>query len=256
MSFGVKIAFEKSRAPWLLLLGPVLVLGSLAWLASGARPEAPPAGPWQPQVADRPAGVERVDFEAKVAGARVRVAAVAQMPPGRLVDGGSMASHDNARLETDTEGTLARVRLRGETKRVVFLPRSRERWDLRLPAELPLRLRVAGAGVGGDLDLAAGTVEGLQMDGLFIGVAARLPAPRQQTEIRMKGVFNSLELAVPEGVPVRVHGAGLPFNAVDRGVRGSEGRPGYDVRVEGIFSAVDVRRDRPPAEAPPAPPAG
>jgi hypothetical protein len=72
----------------------------------------------------------------------------------------------------------------------------------------------------------------------------------------MKGVFNSLELAVPEGVPVRVHGAGLPFNAVDRGVRGSEGRPGYDVRVEGIFSAVDVRRDRPPAEAPPAPPAG
>ena len=35
MSAGVRIAFEKTRAPWLLLIGPVLVLGSLAWVASG-----------------------------------------------------------------------------------------------------------------------------------------------------------------------------------------------------------------------------
>jgi hypothetical protein len=142
----------------------------------------------------------------------------------------------------------------------VFLPRRKERWDLRLPAELPLRVRVAGAGVGGDLDLTAGTFEGLQTDGVFIGVDARLPAPREETEIRMNGVFNSLKLVVPEGTPVRVHGAGLPFNAVNRGVRGIEGRPGYDVHVQGIFSAVEVRTDRsispdpPPLPASPAPP--
>jgi hypothetical protein len=135
--------------------------------------------------------------------------------------------------------------------------------------------------VGVDLDLTAGTVEGVRTDGIFIGVEARLPAPRQETELRMKGVFNSLELVVPEGTPVRVRGAGLPFNIVDRGTRGIEGRPGYDVQVEGIFSAVEVRTDRsispdppplpspspaaagaspspperPPAEAPPVPPA-
>ena len=251
MSAGIRIAFEKTRPRWLVLAGPLLILGGLAWLASGARPEAP-AGPMEPQVADRPEGVERVDLEAKLAGARLRVTAVTQMPPGRLVDGGSIASHDNARLEVDTEGTLARVRLQGEKNRVVFLPRSRERWDLRLPAELPLRLRIAGAGVGGDLDFTAGTFEGLQTEGVFIGVDARLPAPRQETEIRMNGVFNSLSLVVPDGIRVRVHGAGLPFNAVDRGVRGLEGRPGYDVRVQGIFSAVEVRTDRAiPAEPPP-----
>ena len=282
MSAGIRIAFEKSRARWLVLAGPVLILGGLAWLASGARPEAP-AGPWEPEVVDRPEGVQRVHLETKLAGARLRVAVVTQMPPGHLVDGGSIASHASARLEADTEGTLARVRLQGgERHGVVFLPRRKERWDLRLPAELPLRLRVAGAGVGGDLDLTAGTFEGLQTDGVFIGVSARLPAPRQETEIRMKGVFNSLDLVVPEGTPVRVHGAGLPFNAVDRGVRGTEGRPAYDVHVQGIFSAVEVRTDRtispdppplpagspapvapapspaperPPAEAPPAPPA-
>ena len=96
----------------------------------------------------------------------------------------------------------------------------------------------------------------------------------------MNGVFQSLNLVVPEGTPVRVHGPGLPFNARSRGVRGLEGRPGYDVKVHGIFHAVEVRTDRtispeppplpaspspgaapapslaperPPAEAPPAP---
>jgi hypothetical protein len=265
MSAGIRIAFEKTRARWLVLFGPVLILGGLAWVASGARPE-PPTGPMQPEVADRPAGVERVELDAKLAAARLRVAAVTDMSPGRLVDGGSVAKHEKTHLETETEGTLARVRLEGGQHGAVFLPRARQRWDLRVPAELPVRVRVAGAGVGADLDLIAGTFEGLQTEGVFIGVDARLPAPRQDTEIRMNGVFNSLELVVPEGTPVRVHGPGLPFNAVNRGTRGAEGRPGYDVHVQGIFSAVEVRADRsispdppplpaspPPGAAPPSP---
>jgi hypothetical protein len=275
MSAGIRIAFDRTRARWLVLAGPAIILGGLAWLASGARPEAP-AGPWQPEGADRPAGVERVELDTKLVGARLRVTTVPDLPPGRLVDGGSIAGHDTTRLEADADGTLARVHLSaGERHGIVFLPRAKERWDLRLPAELPLRLRIRGAGVGGTLDLTAGAFEGAQTDGVFIGVDARLPAPRQPTEIRMNGVFNSLTLVVPEGIPVRVHGAGLPVNAVDRGVKGVEGRPGYDVRVQGLFSAVDVRTDRsispepppavasPPAAAPsirppaeaPAPPA-
>jgi len=71
----------------------------------------------------------------------------------------------------------------------------------------------------------------------------------------MNGVFNSLTLTVPEGTPVRVHGPGLPFNAVDRGVRGAQGRPGYDVSVQGVFSAVDVITDRTISPEPPAAPA-
>jgi hypothetical protein len=275
MSWGIRIAFEKSRAPWLVLGGPALVLGGLAWVASGARPAAP-AGPMQTETVDRPAGVDRLDLETKLFAARVRVAA-APLAPGRLVDGGSIARHKSTRFETESEGGVARVRLDGGGPHgVVFLPRAKERWDLKLPSELPIRLRVAGAGVGGDVDLTAATLEGLQTDGVFIGVDARLPAPRQETEIRMKGVFNSLELVVPEGTPVRVHGAGFPLNLVDRGTRGTAGRPGYDVHVEGVFSAVDVRTDaaispepppvparpspapasRPPAEAPPSPPVG
>jgi hypothetical protein len=272
MSAGVKIAFEKSRAPWLLMLGPALVLGSLAWLASGNRPQAP-AGPWEAAVVSRPEGTERVDVETALAGARIRLASATDLPAGRLVDGRSVGRSERTRLDARTENGVAEVRLDGGRRHVVFLPRPRERWELRLPAELPLSLRIKGAGIAGDLDLTAASSARFQTDGVFMRVDARLPAPREETEIRMNGVFNSLTLSVPEGTPVRVHGPGLPFNAVDRGVRGAERRPGYDVNVQGIFSAVEVRVDRsispepppapatpvapaspPPAEAPPAPP--
>jgi hypothetical protein len=264
MAAGIRIAFDRTRARWLVLAGPALILGGLAWLASGARPE-PPAGPWQPEAASRPEGVERVDLDAKLVGARLRVTTTRDLPPGRLVDGGSIAGHDTTRLETDTDGSVARVHLNaGEKHGIVFLPRAKERWDLRLPAELPLHVLVRGAGIGGTLDLTSGTLDGLQIRDVFISVDARLPAPRVDTEIKMNCVFSSLKLTVPEGIPVRVHGAGLPFNAVDRGVKGVEGRPGYDVQLEGIFSAVDVRTDRAispdppplPASPPPVAPSG
>jgi hypothetical protein len=258
MSAGVKIAFEKSRAPWLLLLGPALVLGSLAWLASGQRPEGP-VGPWEEASLERPEGTRQVALEARLAGTRLRVVAADDLPADRLVVGRSVGRSESTRFDAHARDGVAEVRLDGGRKNVVFLPRPRQRWDLRVPAGLPLRLDVKGAGVGGDFDLTAGSLDGLRSQGVFIGVGARLPAPRRDTDVRMAGVFNSLTLTVPEGTPVRVEGAGLPFNAVDRGVPGTDGRPGYNVRLEGIFSAVEVRTDRSIPREPPAlsePPAG
>jgi hypothetical protein len=196
-----------------------------------------------------------VHLEAGLAGARLRVSTTTDLPADRLVDGRSVGRSERTRLDVRTENGVAEVRLDGGKPHVVFLPRARERWELRLPAELPLSLRIRGAGIGGELDLTAASSARFQTDGVFIGVAARLPAPREQTEIRMNGVFNSLTLSVPEGTPVRVHGPGLPFNAVDRGVRGAEGRPGYDVNVQGVFSAVEVQVDRAIAPEPPPAPA-
>ncbi|HEX9187430.1 MAG TPA: hypothetical protein VGB87_10180 [Vicinamibacteria bacterium] len=255
---GLKIAVEKSPFPWLMLLGPVIVLGSLAWLASGRRPEAP-VGPWEPASIAREAGTERLDFEAALAGARLHLAAADDVPAGRLVDGRTITREGETRLDSEMDGGSARVRIRGGKRNVVFLPRPQRRFDLRVPAGLPLAVRVKGAGVSGDLDLTRAPFEGSQSEGVFIGLDLRLPAPRRDTEIKMSGVFNSLTIAVPEGTPVRVHGPGLPFNAVDRGVKGEEGRPGYDVNVQGMFSAVEIRTDRgispepPPAEATPPP---
>ncbi len=286
MSAGIKIAFEKSRAPWLLLLGPALVLGSLAWLASGNRPQAP-AGPWERGVP----GPARGNDRRRARGVPRGLPPAPAPPPTDLprVGWSTVARWAARRRRASTCGRrtgVAQVRLDGGKRTgSSFVPRARERWELRLPAELPLDVRIKGAGVGGELDLTAGSKVALRTEGVFIGVAARLPAPREETEIRMNGVFNSLTLSVPEGTPVRVHGPGLPFNAVDRGVRGAEGRPGYDVSVQGDLQrgrrdhrphdlARASRRSRgpsvspvapappvsstpaspPPAEAPPAPP--
>jgi hypothetical protein len=263
MSAGVRIAFEKSRAAWLVLLGPAIVLSGLGWLASGARPDLP-AGPWEPEAVSRPRDVESLELVANLVGARLRVETAATVPADRLVDGRSLRRHEDAGLDARIDGKAARVLLEGGTRHgALFVPRPRQHWDLRLPMDLPVGVLVKGVGVGGIYDLTAGPFRGARSDGVFLGVEARLPAPRRDTEIRMSGVFNSLSLVVPRGTPVRVHGPGLPLNAVDRGVRGAPGRPGYDVQVQGIFSAVDVRTDPginpepppepapPPAEAPP-----
>jgi len=252
-SLGVHIAFEKSRAPWLVLLGPVFVLGGLVWLASGARPSLP-EGPWQVEVATRPAGVESVEFTANLAAARLHLATANDVPAGRLVDGRALHGKGGVRLVVETDGSLARVRLEGgEHRGIVFLPRPRDFWDLRLPRELPVSVHVRGAGVGARLDLTAADFRGARAEGVFIGLDARLPAPRRDTEITIDGVFNSVTLHVPEGTPVRVHGQGLPFNAIDHGISGVPGRPGYDIRVKGIFSAVEALVDPGISPAPPEP---
>src|SRR5512139_3351340 len=75
MSAGIRVAFEKSRPRWVVLAGPALILGGLAWVANGARPE-PPAGPMRPEIAERPEAVQSVELEVKLAATRVRVAAV------------------------------------------------------------------------------------------------------------------------------------------------------------------------------------
>ncbi len=257
MSAGVRIAFEKTRAPWLLLIGPVLVLGSLAWVASGSRIDAA-MGPWVPQRSERPEGTASVELAADLFGTRLQVESADALSLATLVEGRSLSADAQARIAVEKSGDTARVRLRGAHPRVFFLPGRKQRWELRVPAELPLRLRVSGVMVRSQLDLSRGSFGGGRLEGVFLATSLRLPAPSAPQRIKVSGVFNSLTLTVPVGTPVRVHGPGLPFNAVDRGSPGDPGRPGYDVNVEGIFTAVDVLTEpaakaRPSAEAAPRP---
>lgn len=267
MSAGIKIAFEKSRAPWLLLLGPLLVLGSLAWVASGSRPE-PAVGPWKQETQARPPGAKSVLLRGRLAGARLHLA-TAELDPALIVEARSAGSTENARLETHADGEQALVKMQGGWRKgFVVLPGRREQWDLRLPASLPVSLDLNGAALRTTADLSSGRLTDGRLDGVFMGLDLRLPAPDKPVELELGGVFNALTLSVPAGVPVRVHGAGLPFNAIDRGVPGAAGAPGYDVRVKGIFTAVSVETrasseaapggaagGRPKPEAEPTPPA-
>lgn len=247
MSAGLKLAFERSRVPWLLLLGPALVLGSLTWVASGVQPDLP-VGPWQAETQARPAGVTRLRLTTNLAGSRLQVTA-GDLDPALLVEARSVARPENARLEVSEQDGVGRVQLKGGWRKGVALPR-KQRWDLLLPAGVPVALDLRGAGVRSSVDLSRAPVEDGRVDGVFLGTELRLPAPERTVKLVLNGVFNSLHLTVPRGVPVRVEGAGFPFNAVERGIKGSDGAPGYELKVSGIFSAVTVTAEDAPAAAP------
>jgi hypothetical protein len=254
MSAGVKIAFEKTRVPWLLLLSPVLVLGSMAWVASGARADVA-AGPWTEDSVPRPEGVSRLTVDAHLSGTRL-AARADSIDPSSLLET-RWTSRDGRggapRTEVSVKDGLATATLRGGWRRgPVILPGQRQRWELRLPRELPVDLAVHGAMVRSKLDLSRGDPRKLTFRGAFLASGLELPAPAEATTIRLNGVFNLLEVSVPEGTPVRVGGAGLPFNLVTRRLEGAPGRPGYQIRVDGIFTIVTLKArpapSRPEAE--------
>jgi hypothetical protein len=264
MAAGLRMTVDRTRAPWLQLLAPALVLGALAWLATSQDPIVP-VRDWKPVSLPRPAGVDSIRLEGHLLGSRL-AATSSTLPAEVLADGRMASRRGTARLQAPVDGATATVRVEGPRRGGPFLwmPGSSDNWDLKLPQSMPLTVKLDGAMSHVALDLRTGRLDGCAVDGVFMGTTLHLPKPARDTELRIRGVFNAVTLSVPEGTPVRVHGPGLPFNLVDRGVPGSG--PGYDVQVGGVFTAATVEThpsdpsgeasaaSRPPAEAtPPAP---
>jgi len=234
MSAGITIAFEKTRAPWLVLFGPAIVFAGLAWVASGARPDVP-LGPWKSEgPLLRPEGTERAKLDFELFGSRLTVEA-REIEHGTLADARSIERWANTRLEVDRQGGTARLRL--------------------VASGLPLSIELHGAMARSQFDLARGRIEGGTIDGAFLATELTLPAPAEQVRLVQKGAFNALRLIVPEGTPVNVHGAGFPFNLGKRRVAGAPGRAGYEIQLDGAFSAISIetRPEHPKPEAEPAP---
>jgi hypothetical protein len=263
MSAGVKIAFEKTRAPWLVLLGPAIVLGGLAWVATGAQADVP-AGAWKSEgPLPRPEGARRVTLDLALLASRLQVQA-RELESGTLADARSIERQARASLAVKREDDTARIRLEAGTRGgpVAILPGRRQRWELGVPTDLPLDLALSGAMVRSSFDLTRGRFEGGSVNGVFLITRLTLPAVSEPVKLRLSGVFNVLRLNVPDGTPVRVHGTGFPFNLIKRRLVGEAGRVGYEIQLDGVFSAVAVDRrraapaeafpgEKPPAEAPP-----
>jgi hypothetical protein len=205
-----------------------------------------------------------VKLDLKLVASRLSVSA-RELPGGALADARSIERGGKATLAVRREDDTAHIRLdTGGSSGVVILPGRRQRWDLGVPTDLPLEFGVEGAFARSRFELAeAQRFAGGRVNGAFLATQLVLPPVSEPVKVRLNGAFSVLRLSVPAGTPVKVSGTGFPFNLVKRRLVGDPGQPGYEVQLDGVFSAVavDTRRpprtreapaEKPPAEAPPA----
>ncbi len=238
IALGIRLVFERTRLPWLVLLAPALVLGTMAWVAVGGTGGLRPTGVTEPVQVERTAGASRWVLEAEMAHGELDLAGRV-LDPSLLLEGEATATGSPARLRLAGGGTSPRVILEGGRRYRAFrLGNPWSRWRLDLAEDLPVALDLRLALTSGRLDLAGVPVASLDLEGALNDLDLRLGRPDQDVSIWIEGALSSLRLEVPAGVPVRsdVDGA---FNMV-RGERGGEG-PGYRIRVDGAFNRVDVR---------------
>lgn len=236
---GLRLMFQSSRAPILVLLSPLVILSTLAFVAAT---DVTASGETSPVRAARPEGVTRWSLEGGLAFAGAEVG-VGALPEHSLLEG-EFTGGTARELRVRTAGDVARIRFPGRSVRV-FVPlgwRLKERWDLRLADDLPIRLDLDLAFTDTDLNLAGARIERADFDGAFNRTTLRLGAPEEEVRLVWEGAFNSVTIVVPDDTPVRVSTDG--FLSVVRGRSGHarEG-PGYRVVMDGAFNRLRVRSD-------------
>jgi hypothetical protein len=238
---GLRIAFNHTRQAWLVVFGPLIVLGLLAGMASGRLSSAP--GSWHSFSEAHGTAATRVILSGTLHSSRIDLAA-GPLPEGVAVQGRRGSRQDKARVERTQDEKTDRIALvTGNYGLASALPGRMSRWELAVTDAVPVGVRIQGAMVGSAIDLSRGALADATFAGAFLGAEMRLPRPKAPVKLTVKGVFNVIELIVPPGTPVRVHGPGLPANILDRGTGqdpSDPANPGYDVKLEGIFSRVGV----------------
>jgi hypothetical protein len=255
VSAGIRIVFDKTALAWGVVLGPLVVLGTLFWLAWGTPPERLPPGEWHEVAAERPPGTRSARVTAEMAGVEVSLTA-GSLEPG-LMATGRVASRDRTpELRVDDASGETTLRLRGRQGGFLVLGTRREVWELALEDDLPLSVDLEGVFIRTSADLRSGWVTEAKVSGAFNAWLLRLPPTVDPVNIRLEGAFSTFDVTVPEGTPVRVQGSGFPLNWLHKGPASdghSDEEAGYNVIVEGAFSVVNIEESTAPEGGWPAP---
>ena len=245
VAIGIRLVFERSPFPWLVLLGPVLVLGTLMYVAlhaGGAETE----GDWTALRLERPADASAWTLEGRLALAGFDVESK-RLPRNLLAEGRTTeAGRHSVRVETAAGGRVRVTNSVWKNAFIVLPGRRRARCELGVAAGLPVALDLDLAFTATRLNLPATPVSSLAIDGAFNDLGLRLGAPASDVRLDLDGAFNQVEIEVPAGTPVRVTTDGV-FNVVDRGgaaggaAGGADGAPGYRLALDGVFNRVLVR---------------
>lgn len=250
VAIGIRMIFQRSPAPWGVLLSPLVIFSTLAWVAATQPAEARTG--WGGLVADAPRSLDRWTFEGHMALTELDLRS-AELPANRLVEGRvSPADQRSLRIRDWRGGT--RVELSSVKHRLIginVIPGLHGAWDLGLANSLPMEMILKGAFTGGGADLSTARLSGLDLEGAFHNLELRLPRPESTVRLSVEGAFNDIEILVPPEVPVSVSSDGA-INVVDgRPDPPRSGVPGYRLRVEGFMNHVEILSD--PDAPPPGP---
>ncbi len=251
VGLGLRLLFERSSAPWAILLSPLLMLGTLGYVAQLGVPQ--PDRDWSPVSAERPEGSRRWALDGRLALANLQIEAK-PLSPDLLVEGRATSGRATELYVTE-RGEGARVHLRNwkHHRPTFFLPRRRHWFDLGVARDLPVELDLELILTQGDLDLADTHVADLRVEGAFNALRLHLgePGPEQEEiALKLAGAFNRLEVYVPATTPVKLRVDGPNFVDGQPDLDDLSG-PGYRLRIDGAFNRVKIlpTPDTLPAEA-------
>jgi len=236
---GVRLVFDRSRLPALVLLSPVLGLGTMALVAMQGAPVAASDDARGPLVrVARPADVSEWQLEVSMALADLEV------EPGDgadLVRGHSAGRRSRLQLAASRSGRSVHAKAGWPSGRWTVWPGGsrRGRAHLELAPEIPLELNLRGGLSRFTGDLRRIPLRSVSSEGGFCDLDLRLGAPSGRVPLRFEGAFSSIVLRVPAGTRVDIRESGA-LNSVEAADGGSSADNGYRVEVEGAFQSLEV----------------
>ena len=239
IGLGIRIMFRKSRAPWAILLSPVLILWTMAYVANAgviARTYE-----WAPISVVRAPRLESWQLSGDLAFDDFSVNGAsldeALLLTGRTASG--QRGRPRMRVRDDwAHVTLGKNRFRNITFH--FFPTKLSGWDVEISDALPMKLDLDSAFSDIDLDLSAVQLERLDIEGAFNSLEIDLGDPASNTRLMLDGAFNSLDIRVPWETPISIVTDGF-INLVDRRHDPPpKGAPGYKLYVDGAFNSVSI----------------
>jgi hypothetical protein len=240
VALGLRLVFDRSRLPWAVLLSPVLILGTLTYLAIEGPKE--PARRWHEVRASRSASVDHWALEGRLMATDLQLEA-RPIGEGLLVEGqATEAGLGELRVSERDRGARVRVE-RWRDHGFIVWPRRPNAFRLGVTQDLPLELDFDVAFASGTLDVTRVAVEDVRLEGAFNALTLRLGrvAADRLGEVRLRfaGAFSRIEIHVPPDTPVKIRVEGP--NLVDTQAEQAdlEG-PGYSIRIDGAFNRVVV----------------
>lgn len=238
VALGIRLVFERTAAPWMVLCGPLVVIGTLVYVSQSAPID--PDQEWETLTAQRPEAIVRWTLSGRMAMASLDLS-TRELNSSRLVDGRvSPAGRRTARVTTRGESAQVRIGRPHGTFVFVGVPIRLNRLELGLANDLPLSIDLDVAFTDGRLALAGAPVERLEFDGAFNDLTLELGKPSSDVRLSLDGAFNSLTLIVPPETPVRTLEDGF-LNRIDGRPDAADLRgPAYRVDIDGAFNRLRV----------------